>query len=261
MIDIDFPHPIKSALYTWLIRHADDSFIISHRLSEWCGHAPTLEEDIALANIASDYLGQATAWYEYATSLSEEDISADQLVFFRSERHFCNICLVELPKYDFAFTILRLFFFVAYRKLYLKVLSESQERSIANLAKRGYRESCYHYRHSHYWLLCLGLGTKESHKRMQAGLDLMWHYLYELFYSDRVEKQLIECGFIMSSASIQDLWVNLVSHELEKATLIIPEPHQNIGVNGRKGFHTEYLGHIIAEVQSLQRSMPEAKWD
>ena len=252
---------VQVSLYQWLISHADDSLILSHRLSEWCGHAPTLEEDIALANIASDYLGQAIAWYEYASTLSPKKTSADMLAFFRRERHFYNVCLVELPKKDFSFTILRLFLFSTYRKFYSEDLIDSKDEKISHLSQRSYREACYHYRHSHYWLLCLGLGTNESHRRMQNSLDSMWQYIYELFDCNPAEKSLVHSGRIIFSNSIKKRWFNCVADEFRKANLVLPESHPDIGVNGRRGFHTEYLGHLLAEMQSLPRSMPEAKWD
>lgn len=250
----------KNNLFEYLLRLADDRLIIGHQLSEWCGHGPILEEDLALANIALDCIGQATHLLKLAGELEGEGRSEDDLAYFREAIEFRNIIMVELPKGDFAFTITRQFLFSAYGYLLLPKLMESKYKPLAAQAAKAQKENQYHLRHSSEWMLRLGDGTEESHQRTQNALDDLWMYTGEMFEQDDLEQVLVEQGITVKSNELKPEWKKLVSGVISKATLKLPDDDIYMMSGGRHGRHSEHLGHLLAEMQILARSFPGAKW-
>lgn len=249
------------ALFEFIIRLADDRLILGHRLSEWCGHGPILEEDIALANIALDYIGHAASLYEYAVEIENEGRHRDDLVYFRNDVEYKNLKIVELPKGDFGFTIARQFLFAAFSYFLYDKLSEIEDEQFRGMIQKHLKEVKYHLRHSREWVLRLGDGTEESHKRIQNAFDDIWTYAGELFYMDDVDELLIDEGLATDSKAFKSEWKKLVTDTLEEATLDVPDFDQFMAEGGRRGLHTEHLGHLLAEMQHLRRSYPDAKWE
>ncbi|WP_138429080.1 1,2-phenylacetyl-CoA epoxidase subunit PaaC [Fodinibius saliphilus] len=250
----------KEALFEYLIRLADDRLILGHRLSEWCGHGPILEEDIALANVSLDYIGHAASLYEYAVEIEGEDRHRDDLVYFRNDVEFKNLKLTELPKGDFGFTIARQFLFASFSYFLYKELSEVDDEQFAGMIKKHLKEVKYHLRHSREWVLRLGDGTEESHERIQNSFDDIWTYVGELFYQDEVDEFLQEHKLAPDTASFKDEWKELVEGSLKEATLEVPDWDQYMVTGSRDGLHTEHLGHLLAEMQHLRRSYPDGNW-
>ncbi len=250
---------IREALFEYLLRLGDDKLILGHRLSEWCGHAHSLEEDIALSNIALDFVGQSSALLSLAAEVENKNRTEDDLAYFREATEFKNVQLVEQPNVDFAYTIVRQFLFDNFNLLVSKSLVGSNFEDLAGIAAKTIKESTYHNRHSSQWLLRLGDGTEDSHNRAQKALNDLWMFVADLFYEDRIDELLISEGISFPMNSIKDEWDNKVKETIEKATLKIPETR--LFVRGsRKGIHTEHLGHLLAEMQILPRSFPDAKW-
>lgn len=251
----------QDALFEFLVRLADDRLILGHRLSEWCGHGPILEEDIALANIALDYIGHAANLYEYAVEIEDEGRHRDDLVYFRNDPEYKNLKIVELPKGDFGFTIARQFLFSAFSYYLYQLLSDVEDEQFSGMVQKHFKEVKYHFRHSREWVLRLGDGTDESHERIQNAFDELWTYTGELFYQDEVDALLQDEKLAADSETFQTDWKNLVVDTLEEATLDIPDFNQYMAEGGRKGLHTEHLGHLLAEMQHLRRSYPDADWE
>jgi ring-1,2-phenylacetyl-CoA epoxidase subunit PaaC len=240
------------ALVQYLLRLGDDRLVLGHRLSEWCGHAPILEEDIALANIALDLIGQATLFLGLAGD-------ADALAYLRDAIDYRNVLMVELPRGDFAFTIVRQFLFSAAALQQLDGLSRSADEALAGIAAKALKETRYHVRHAGDWVIKLGDGTEESHGRAQQALDQLWRFTGEMFLTDAVDQALIERGIAPDLAALEPAWRAQVTDVLQRATLTIPD----VGYmqrGGRVGRHTEHLGHLLTEMQVLQRSYPGATW-
>lgn len=234
-----------------LLARADDALILGHRLSEWCGHAPTLEEDLALANIALDLIGQARALYQYAGT--QCDLDEDRLAYRRDERAYRNLLLVEQPNGDFARTIVRQFLYSAFIDAWWQAMAASPDAAFAAIAAKAEKESAYHLRHSAEWLIRLGDGTPESHRRAQAALDALFPYTGELF------EPITEAPFDVAPAGLRAGWDAMVDRVLAQATLARPAAAwQHAG--GRAGRHSEHLGHLLSEMQHLQRSHPDATW-
>lgn len=249
----------QKALFEYTVRLGDDRLILGHRLSEWCGHAPILEEDIALANMALDLIGQSSAFLELAGRLEGAGRSEDDLAYFRETVEFRNLLLLEQPKGDFAYTILRQFFFSAFTVHLLEALEKSALPELSALASKSVKEARYHLRHSAEWTRRLGLGTEESHRRLQEALDDQWVFTGEFFESDAVEKIVSYGGFVTPSSTLRAPWEAVVLPLLTEANLIIPsETYPARG--GRTGNHSEHLGHLLAEMQIVARSHPGAKW-
>lgn len=246
-------------LYNYLVRLGDDSLILGHRLSEWCGHGPILEEDIALTNFALDLIGQAQSILEYAGKAEGNGKSADDLAYLRYEHEFRNALLVEQPNGDFGVTMMRQFLFDAFRKPLFEALTISKDEQIAAIAEKSLKETRYHLKHSSEWIIRLGDGTEESHSRVQEALDELWRYTDELFYEDNVDAELQAAGIVPKMADIKAEWSKTVAAVLEEATLTIPENGWSYG-KGRTGLHSEYLGYILADMQYLQRAYPGATW-
>lgn len=235
---------------------ADDELILAHRNSEWTGHAPILEEDIAFSNIAQDELGHATIFYGLIRELTGEE--PDQLVFFREAADFCNVQMVELPKGDWAFSMVRQYLFDAFEMVRATALINSGYRPLAEAAAKIRQEELYHYRHTSEWVRRLGLGTEESHGRTQVALDSLWPYAFQLFVPVEGESELVGAGFIPESEELRHSWEVVVLGHLRSAGLRIPAV-ETVPAADRSD-HTEYLSALIAELQSVARSDPGAEW-
>jgi len=251
----------QDALFEYLVRLADDRLILGHRLSEWCGHGPILEEDIALANISLDYIGHAASLYEYAVEVEDEGRHRDDLVYFRNDVEYKNLKITELPKGDFGFTIARQFLFAGFSYFLYKQLSDVEDEQFAGMAQKHLKEVKYHLRHSREWVLRLGDGTDESHERIQNSFDDIWTYIGELFHQDEIEELLQGEKLAADSESFKSDWKELVADTLEEATLEVPDFDQFMVEGSRDGLHTEHLGHLLAEMQHLRRSYPDADWE
>lgn len=249
----------NNPLVEYLLRLGDDSLILGHRLSEWCGHGPVLEEDIALTNIALDLIGQANSLLEYAGAVKGDGSTADDLAFLRFDREYRNLLLVEQPNGDYGMTIMRQFLFDAYRKLLFERLCQSNDAQLAAIAEKSLKETKYHLKHSSEWVIRLGDGTEESHQRIQDSLNTLWRYTSELFYSDDFDHDLNEMNILPSMPNLDDEWLNLVKRVLDEATLQIPQNDWK-QEGGRKGMHSEHLGYILAEMQYMQRAYPGMEW-
>lgn len=248
-----------NSLFEYLLRLGDDSLIIGHRLSEWCGHGPILEEDIAMTNIALDFVGQTTSLLELAGEVEGKGRSNDDLAFLRFDREYRNLLLVEQPNNDFGFTMMRQFLFDAYRKPLFERLTKSGNAQLAAIAEKSLKETKYHLRHSSEWVIRLGDGTEESHQRIQESLNTLWRYTSELFYTDEVDAELIANGTIPSMDGLETEWKKTVDEVFAEATLEIPEkPWKFEG--GRIGMHSEHLGYILSELQYMQRAYPGMEW-
>ncbi len=239
---------------------ADDRLILGHRLSEWCGHAPILEEELALANIALDLLGQAQALYERASKFDDEGRNPDALAFLRDAEAFRNAVLVEQPNRDFAATIARQYLFDVYDRLWLSNLTESDDGELADFARGASKEAAFHERHSRSWLLRLGDGTEESHRRTQTALDGLWRFTGELFAADPIGEAAARAGWWPDVRALAEPWRDEVERTCREATLELPESGNSVAVDGRSGRHTEHLGHLLAEMQVLARAEPDATW-
>lgn len=250
----------QKAFLTYLLRLADDRLILGQRMSEWCGHGPQLEEDLALANISLDLIGHATALYEYAAKIEDEGHDEDHFAFFRDDREFTNLQLCELPKGNFGFTIARLFLFSSFSYFQYEQLKESKNEQFSGMVSKHFKEIKYHLRHSHEWILRLGDGTEESHKRIQSSIDELWMYTGELFYMDEIDELMIKEGLGVDSSVFKDDWRKFVEETITEGTLTRPDWDQFMMSGSRKGIHTEHLGHLLAQMQFLRRSYPDAEW-
>jgi ring-1,2-phenylacetyl-CoA epoxidase subunit PaaC len=256
------PEPAPNTLLELLLRLGDDRLVLGHRLSEWCGHGPILEEDIALSNVALDLLGQATMFLRLAGEVEGKGRNEDALAYFREPVEFRNCLLVELPKGDFAFTIARQFLFDVYAVGMLEALSRSTNAEVAAIAAKSLKEATYHVRHSGEWMLKLGDGTEESHRRVQRALDDLWRFTPELFSADAIDVEMQRLGVAPDPASLEPMWDARVREVLDRATLTTPNgaPPASRTRSGRAGAHTEFLGHMLAEMQIVARSHPGATW-
>jgi ring-1,2-phenylacetyl-CoA epoxidase subunit PaaC len=233
--------------------------VLGHRLSEWCGHGPILEEDIALANIALDLIGQATLLLKLAGEVEGKGRSEDDLAYFREAIDYRNVQMVELPNGDYAFTIVRQFLFDVFSYHLLEELQKSSNKELAGIAAKGFKEVRYHVRHSSEWVVRMGDGTAESHVRAQNALDHLWRFTGEMFETDKIDEQMMAEGIGANVEAIAPKWRAIVDDVMKRATLTIPgDPPAMTG--GRKGRHTEHLGHMLAEMQIVARSHPGAEW-
>ena len=249
----------KEALFTYTLRLGDDLLILSHRLSEWCGHGPVLEEDNALANRALDHIGEARNLYDHAVQLEGKGRTQDDLAYLRKERDFVNTLLCEQPNGDYAYTIVRSFLFDAYHLPLAEALTKSSDATIAAIAAKAVKEAQYHLKHSSDWLIRFGDGTEESHRRAQEALDALWTYTGDLFTQDEVHKAMVKAGIAPDLQTIKAGFDATVDKVLDEATLKRPaDGYMQSG--GRAGKHSEHLGYILAEMQYLQRAYPGAEW-
>ena len=233
--------------------------MLGHRLSEWCGHGPILEEDIALANIALDLIGEATLFYKLAGEAEGQGRNEDALAYFRDAVDYRNALLVELPKGDFAVTIVRQCFFSVYSLLQMEGLAKSANPELAGVAAKAVKESRYHVRHSAQWVVTLGDGTDESHERAQRAVNDLWRYTGELFLADDIDQQAVAAGVGVDPSTLADAWRKQVTEILQRATLTAPDV-KYMQRGGRQGKHTEHLGHMLSEMQIVARSHPGASW-
>ncbi|MGO8916599.1 MAG: 1,2-phenylacetyl-CoA epoxidase subunit PaaC [Stellaceae bacterium] len=246
-------------LLDYTLRLADSALILGHRLSEWIGRAPLLEEELALGNIALDLIGEARALYAYAGAVEGKGRDEDALAYLRDAGEFRNLLLVEQPNGDFAVTIARQLLYSAFAHPFWRELARSRDATLAAIAAKAEKEAAYHVRHAGEWLIRLGDGTAESHRRAQAALDELWPYVGELFESDAVEQALSAEGIAVDPASLRPEWEKTMQAVIAEATLTAPAA-QWMQSGGRRGRHSEHLGHLLATMQVLQRAYPGATW-
>ncbi len=250
---------IKTALFEYTLRLGDSPLILGQRLGEWCGHGPILEEDIALTNISLDLIGQARAFLTYAGELEGKGRTEDDLAYLRDEREFRNLLLTELPNGDFAQTLLRQFFVSAFHYYFYTELSKSKDETLAALAEKSLKEVAYHLRHSSEWVIRLGDGTTESKHRLENALEELWRYTGDLFDMDETDKTLIAEELVPDLSHLHELWTNKIRETFDSATISVPEKVFMMS-GSRKGKHTENLGHLLSEMQSLHRAHPGVSW-
>jgi ring-1,2-phenylacetyl-CoA epoxidase subunit PaaC len=251
---------MSSDLFEFLLRMGDNTLILGHRVSEWCGHAPVLEEDIALANTALDLIGQTQMWLGLAGEVEGKGRSADDLAFLRDAWDFRNVLLCELPNGDFGRTLMRQFLFDAWHVVMLGRLMQSSDPRVAEIAAKASKEAAYHVERSGDTVVGLGDGTEESHARMQDALNSLWSYAGELFESDGVDQAMVAAGVAPDPASLREEYDALVGRVLSEATLTIPES-SFVHKGGRDGrMHSENLGHLLTSMQWLQRAYPGSEW-
>jgi ring-1,2-phenylacetyl-CoA epoxidase subunit PaaC len=249
----------ETPLVLYSLRRADDALILGHRLSEWCGHAPMLEEDMALANMGLDLLGQARELYSYAAKVEGKGNDEDKFAYLRDVRQYRNLLLVEQPNGDFAQTMVRQLFYAAFADLYWRAMMKSSDPALAAIAAKSEKESAYHLRHSSEWIVRLGDGTEESHARAQGAIDNLWAFTGEMFGVDDSERGLIDAGVAIDPTALQPHWLKTVSDVVSEATLSLPTNNW-MQQGGRSGRHSEHLGHLLSELQSMQRTFPGATW-
>ena len=243
----------------YLLRLGDTCLILGQRLAEWCGHGPILEEDIALSNMALDLVGQARALLTRAGQVEGLGRDEDQLAFLRDERDYRNPTLVELPRGDFAFTVLRNLMVATLLKLLWQKLADSSDAELAAIAGKALKEARYHQQHAADWVVRLGDGTAESRRRTEAALASLWRYTPELFAADAVEEAAHASGLGPRWADVRDAWTAEMADILAAASLPVPQATAFVST-GRQGVHSEHMGFILAEMQYLQRSFPGGAW-
>ncbi|MBS1636643.1 MAG: phenylacetate-CoA oxygenase subunit PaaC [Bacteroidetes bacterium] len=250
---------MSNALFQYTLRLGDSSLILAQRLSEWTGHGPFLEEDLALTNIALDTLGTAKSFLEYAAQVEGKGRTDDDLAFFRNEREFFNPLITEQPNGDYAKTMVRQVIMDVYHLYLYKELAKSKDTTLSGIAQKAIKEVTYHVRHSASWLERFGNGTDESHQRAQDALNELWQYTQELFETPGSEKELLAQGVAVNLQDIQAKWETHVDELIRKANLKKPE---NVFMQrgSLDGIHTEHLGYLLAEMQHLPRMHPTAKW-
>lgn len=249
----------SQALPEFVLALGDDCLVLGQRLSEWCSKAPFLEEDIAIANVALDYLGRAEKFYRYVSELEGGRRSIDEIAFLRDSRAYRNLLIFELPVGDFARTMARQLMVDAFHLPYFKRLSRSNDARIAAIAAEAVKESRYHLKRSREWVLRLGGGTEESHGRIQRAFDVLWGYGPEMFEMNRREKALLESGVSVDRSAMKANWQASMKGLLARAALTVPEQDWSIA-GGRAGVHTEHHGYLLAEMQYMQRAYPGLAW-
>jgi ring-1,2-phenylacetyl-CoA epoxidase subunit PaaC len=249
----------KQALYNYTLRLADTNMILGQRISEWTGHGPFLEEDLALTNIALDIFGVAKSMYDYSAEIEGKGHDGDKLAYFRNERQFMNPLLTEQPNGDYAKTIIKQMFMDCFDFYFYQELVKSKDQTLAGIASKAIKEATYHLRHSSSWVVRFGDGTAESHNRAQEAINELWQYTDELFEMNEVDAVLLKEGIAVDLNAIKVKWQKHINDLLAESTLKKPENiHMKTG--SRKGLHTEHLGFILAEMQILPRMYPEATW-
>lgn len=250
---------MNQSLIDYTLHLADDSLILAQRNSEWCGHGPVLEQDIAITNISLDLIGQARNFYQYAATRIGDNTTEDTLAYLRTAEEFKNCLLVEQPKGDWAQTILRQFFFSQYQHLLFQQLQNSQDEQLAAIAEKSLKEVTYHLRWSSEWVIRLGDGTTESHNRMLKAVDELWKYTGEIFKAASYELRAASDGTSVDASKLKAEWMNKVKEVFSEATLTIPEVNV-MQTGGKEGKHTEHLGNILTELQYMQRTYPGCEW-
>jgi len=247
----------EAALSRYALALADDQLVLGQRLGEWSGAAPTLEEELALANIALDVIGQARALYQLAGETEGQGRSEDDLAYLRHERDYLNLRIVEEPNGDFGQTVARQLFYCAMAEGFWRALAASSETRLAAIAAKAAKECAYHVRHASEWTVRLGDGTEESHRRMQAGIDRLWRYTGEMFETSAIDAALGDAA--VDRPALKPAWDARIDGVLARASLDRPEDDW-MATGGRDGIHGEDLGHMLAEMQHLQRSYPGLTW-
>jgi len=250
---------MDKALQNYCIALGDDSLILGHRISEWCRNGPFLEEDLALTNVALDFIGRARMFFSYAAELGGQQQSEDDIAFLRDCREYRNLLINELPNGDFAFTLARQLMIDVYDMGFFTALAQSKDEMLAAIAVKAVKESRYHLRRSEDWIKRLGDGTEESHQRVQNAFDQLWAYWPEMFEMSDQEQQLHELGIAVDRNALKADWQATMHNIMQEATLTIPGHELNIS-GGRDGMHTEHLGFLLAEMQYLQRTYPGQQW-
>ena len=245
--------------FAYLLRLGDDNLVLAQRLGEWISRGPDLEEDIALGNIALDHLGVARNLLTYAGDVEGAGRDEDDLAMKRTEREFLNLILCEQPNRDFAHTMARQFFIDAWQVPLWEELSSSADATLAGIAQKAVKEARYHLRHSSTWVVRLGDGTDESHQRMQGAVDRLWRFTGEPFLADDVDEEMADSGIGVEPASLRPAWDATVDAVLAEAGLHRPDDDY-VRAGGRLGFHSEHLGHLLVEMQWMQRTYPEMAW-
>jgi ring-1,2-phenylacetyl-CoA epoxidase subunit PaaC len=271
---------INRLLYTLQI--ADNALIIGHRISEWCGHGPVLEQDIAISNTALDHLGQARSLYQYAAEqfnalqsaekqqlfssaplqaliTAGKQLDEDDLPFLRDSWDFRNILLTEQPNKDWAYTIARSFFYDCFNYFFYTELQKSNDERLAAIAEKSLKEVAYHLRWSSEWVIRLGDGTDESHQRIQQAIDDLWMYTGEMMIMNDADKAILAAGTGVDVAAIRNSWRERITAVMEEAGLQVPQDAW-MQEGGKDGRHTEHLGYILTELQFLQRAYPDMEW-
>lgn len=243
----------------YVLRLADTNLVLAQRLGEWVGHAPALEEDLGLANLSLDLLGQARLLLAHAGELEGRGRDEDALAYLREESEYGNLTLVEQPNGDFGDTVVRQFLFDAWQNLLYAKLARSSDAALAAIAAKGAREAAYHERYSGGWLVRLGDGTDESHARVALSLERLWPYTHELFDGDEVERAIAAQGIGPAPEDLREGWLRRVDALLAQATLTRPSPSTHRWY-GKQGRHSEHLGYLLAEMQSMHRAHPGASW-
>ena len=250
---------MQSNLFKYVLRLADSTLILAQRDAEWTGHGPFLEEDLALTNIALDLFGRGKALLEYAAKLEGKGKTEDELAFFRSERSYYNALITELPKGDYAFTMLRHALVDTADLLLYSALSSSKDETLKGIAAKTCKEIGYHKRHSYAWVRRFGLGTAESATRLEAALQRLWPYTNELFEECDFEAELREQGLVPDRLQLKATWQNEI-YQLLNEVHLRPDDQVYMQTGSIKGIHSEHLGILLAEMQALPRMFPDAKW-
>ena len=245
--------------FHYLLHLADNPLILGQRLSEWCGHGPVLEEDLALSNMALDLIGQARLLLAHAGTIEGRNRDEDQLAFLRPENEYRNVTMVELPNGDFGHTVLRNFLFSAFQCELWPRLQQSRDEELAAIAAKSVKESKYHLHHSADWVIRLGDGTDESHARMQTALDALWPYANEFFAMDDTDRAVTGNGIGIEPVPFKGDWMRVVSPILDQATLTCPADTPFLS-SGKSGRHSEHMGHLLSEMQYMQRAYPDSQW-
>jgi ring-1,2-phenylacetyl-CoA epoxidase subunit PaaC len=256
IVDAETESEVTKIFAEVVLAMADDELILAHRNSEWTGHSPILEEDIAFSNIAQDELGHATLWYQILSDITGE--KPDDLVFFRDSLAYRNVQMVEMPNGDWAYSMMRQYLFDAYERIWLAGLIESTYQPVAEAAKKIWYEEIYHYRHTSSWIKRLGLGTEESNNRCQSALNQLWPYAFQLFASQPEERIIFELGYVPDRANVRGSWLMLVLPFLEESGLNVPVEFTL--VEFLRSEHSEHLARLLTEMQEVARSDPEADW-
>ena len=250
---------MKEYLFKYTLHLADNALILGHRNSEWCGHGPALEQDIAITNISLDLIGQARNFFQYAAQLKGNDASEDSLAYLRDARNFTNCLLTEQENGDWGKTILRQFFMSNYQYVLYEQLQETNNEQIAAISAKALKEVTYHLKWSSEWVIRLGDGTAESQARMLKALNDLWSYTGELFIPAPYEQEAAEKGDAPHMPELKAKWLNTLTSVFEEAKLPVP-PEGFSQTGGKTGIHTEHLGYILADMQYLQRTYPNSKW-
>lgn len=251
--------PVAGSRFQYVLRLADTNLILAQRLGEWIGHAPALEEDLGLANIALDLMGQARLLLTYAGEIEGKGRTEDTLAFLREEGDFLNATLVEQPNGDFGQTIVRQFLIDAWQLEVYEQLEKSSDPRLAEIAAKAVKETRYHLRYSSNWVIRLGDGTQESHRRVQTALEVLWPYTAELFEADALDVEMFKAKAGPDLQAVRQSWNTTVNEVLAEATLKRPGD-KPFPWRGKQGNHSEHLSHMLAEMQYMQRTYPGAQW-